>query len=118
MFLTIYHQCSFDNESSSGTKDDTIQPDTVDEIDQVENDHMNLIVKETLQNEQPKSFHLVPKDKIVFIETRKSPEFKEKIDFLNGNNLSLQDLTAKITELLIETCDKSGIKSPQNQNKG
>ena len=45
-----------------------------------------------------------------FIETLKSPEFKEKIDFLDRNDFSPQNLTTKITELLLETCDKSGIK--------
>ena len=72
--------------------------------------------KEAL-DELPKSFYLEPEDRQSFIETLKSHAFTKKLETLDreGNSLSPQELTSKVTELLLETCEKARVKPQDNQ---
>ena len=74
--------------------------------------------KEAL-DELPKSFYLEPEDRQSFIETLKPHAFTKRLATLDreGNSLSPQELTSKVTELLLETCEKAGVKPKTIKNK-
>ena len=66
----------------------------------------------------PKSFHIGTEDRKEFIETLKSPEMIEQLTLIGlSEKADPQGLTTKITDVLIETCDKAGIK-PKKQKRG
>ena len=73
--------------------------------------------KEAL-DELPKSFYLEPEDRQSFIETLESHAFNKKLETLDreGNSLSPQELTSKVTELLLETCEEAGVKPKTTKN--
>ena len=69
--------------------------------------------KEKLE-ELPKSFHISERDKKKFIVALKTTEIAERLTSLSSSkNLETQELTSQITNLLIETCNKAGLK-PSN----
>ena len=75
------------------------------------------IKKEKLEK-LPKSFHIGTEDRKKFIETLKSPEMIEQPTMIGlSEKADPQGLTTKITDVLIETCDKAGIK-PKKQKRG
>ena len=84
-----------------------------------------MIVSKTLKEVEkekleklPKSFHIGPEDRKKFIETLKSPEMIGKLTSIGlSEKADPQGLTTKITDVLIETCDKAGIK-PKKQKQG
>ena len=66
----------------------------------------------------PTSFHIGPEDQTKFIETLKLPAMIEKLTSIGlSEKADPQGLTTKITDVLIETCDKGGIK-PKTLKQG
>ena len=62
-------------------------------------------------DELPKTFYIGPRNKTKYLETLKSSEIAVKLLSLNTlDNPEPQELTTKITEILIDSCDKAGIK--------
>ena len=69
-------------------------------------------------DELPKSFQFSLENRQKFIETLKSPKMREKLTSLTSSeNADPQGLLTKITDLLIETCDKAGIKPKKQKHK-
>ena len=67
----------------------------------------------------PKSFHFSPEDRRKFVETLKSPEMVVKLTELSSSeNMDAQTRATKISDLLIEACDKAGIKPRKQKENG
>ena len=93
-------------------------------------DHCPLLFEMTPKNvlkedkmeklgELPKAFILSLEDRAKFVETLKSPDMVQKVDSISSSvNIGSQELTTKITDLLIETCDKAGIKPKKQNHRG
>ena len=64
-------------------------------------------------------FHLNLEDRTKFVEALKSSDITQKIASISSSvNIGAEELTTKITDLLIETCDKAGIKPQKNKSQG
>ena len=75
--------------------------------------HSKTALSEVIEelDELPKTFYIGPRNKTKYLETLKSSEIAVKLLSLNTlDNPEPQELTTKITEILIDSCDKAGIK--------
>ncbi len=66
----------------------------------------------------PNSYYFEPNDRLEYVESLEAPTMIEELSSLcSMENLGAQELTTKITETLIDTCDKAGIKAKKYKQK-
>ena len=88
--------------------------------------HFEMILRTTFKEDRretigelPKVFHLNLEDRTKFVETLKPSDITQKIASISSSvNIGAEELTTKITDLLIETCDKAGIKPKKTNHRG